>query len=188
MKKAPAGGIVRVSLDNTWRTPESILDAARAYFGGPIPFDPATGPENPTSALRFCAGPPGTMFAGTKLEEQSGLEVAWAWPTWCNPPYGAELNKWLAKIVHEAERGAEIVSLLPCNRFEGEPLQRALERADALCLHRGRVKFISSIDGKPVSGNPYASMLVGWNVDRARWRAAFKPLGGCVFFLREVAP
>ncbi len=53
----------RKSLDTTWRTPEWILERVRALFKGPIPFDPSTGVDNPTRALRYCAGPPGTLFA-----------------------------------------------------------------------------------------------------------------------------
>lgn len=181
MRKAPAGGIVRTSLDNTWRTPPALLERVRAYFGGPIPFDPATGPENPTEALRFCAGAPGTLFAGGagELARANGLEVPWSWPTWVNPPYGRELRGWLAKIQHEAARGAEIVGLLPCARWEQRYFQAARRAANAECLITGRVAFISSLDGKAVGGNPYASMLLGWGVHLPRWREAFEPLGAC---------
>lgn len=65
--KVRAGGILwgnRKNKDNHWGTPEFILERARIGYAGPIPFDPATTPENPTKALRFCAGVPGTLFAG----------------------------------------------------------------------------------------------------------------------------
>lgn len=178
--KARAGGILRVSLDNTWRTPESILERVRAYFGGVIPFDPATGPENPTRAHRFCAGAPGTLFAGEGLASKNGLEVAWEWPTFVNPPYGEELRAWLAKIVHEAEHGAEVVALLPTTRWETPYLQRSLLAATAVCFHRGRVAFVSSLDGVAVPGNSSGSMLLGFHVDPARFREAFAPLGACL--------
>lgn len=175
--KVQAGGILRKSIDGTWRTPDYILDRARDYFGGPIPFDPATGPENPTKALRFCAGPAGTLFAGDSLESKNGLEVAWDWPTWVNPPFSRE---WTVKIGFEALRGAEIIALLPCNRFETDYWQEMFEFASVVCFHKGRVKFISSVDCVAVEGNPYASMILGFNMTGARllrFCEAFKPLG-----------
>ena len=187
MRKAPAGGIVRVSLDNGWKTPPELLECVRAYFGGQIPFDPATTPDNPTGAREFCAGVPGRLFSqGTNLFARcNGLEVRWDLTVanrirsgvFVNPPYGRELRAWLQKIADEAELGVEIVALLPCSRFEQLYFQEALAVANALCLVRGRVKFISALDGKPVGGNPYASMFVGWNVDYGRWARAFLPVG-----------
>lgn len=185
MKKIQAGGIVRTSLDNSWRTPEGILERVRLYMGDPIPFDPATGPENPTRADRFCAGPTGTLFAGHGLASKNGLEVAWDWPTWVNPPYGSELRDWLAKIELEASRGTEIVALLPASRWESSYLARTLAAARVVCFHRGRIAFVSSIDGLPVSGNPSASMFLGFNVDLKRFALAFAPLGVC-FELRPL--
>jgi hypothetical protein len=192
-RKVQAGGIVRTSLDNSWRTPEHVLERARVYFSGPIPFDPATGPENPTRALRFCTGgldgPPAPAQAGLFLDNSPadtlalaracGLATPWDWPTWVNPPYGSELRAWLEKITVEAARGTEIVALLPASRWETGYFQLAWTGANALCLPRGRLAFVSAIDGQPVPGNPTASLIVGWNVDLARWALAFSPLGVC---------
>jgi hypothetical protein len=188
--KAPAGGIVRTSLDNTWRTPPFVLERVRVYFRGPIPFDPLTGPENPTGALRFCAGAPGTLFASHLAEDdlarRNGLEVSWDWPTWVNPPYGEELRGALRKIEYEARLYGEtsqarpIIALLPCSRFEQPYLTRLMRLARATCFHRGRIAFVSSQDGAQVAGGPYASMIVGFGpIDLARFVNAFEPLGAC---------
>lgn len=189
--KVQAGGVLRTSLDNTWRTPPEVLERVRAYFGGPIPLDPATGEDNPTGALRFCARPAPkaergpSLFSdpahapGGALVGPNGLEIEWDVPTWVNPPYGEELREWLDKIVAEGARGAEVLALLPCSRWETEYFPRLLNAANAVCFHRGRIAFISSIDGQPVSGNPYASMFLGFNVDLGRFRQAFEPLGAC---------
>lgn len=175
--KLQAGGILRKSIDSTWRTPEYVLERARHYFGGPIPFDPATGPENPTKAVRFCAGPAGTLFAGDSLESKNGLEVEWEHPTWVNPPFSKE---WTVKIGKEARDGSEIVALLPCNRFETDYFQEMFALAACVCWVKGRIKFVSSIDGVEVGGNPYASMIVGLNVNPAQFDEAFGPLGLCM--------
>lgn len=198
LPKVHAGGHIRTALANDWRTPPHVLDRARVFFGGRIPFDPATGPENPTDAVRYCAGAPGTLFAPKPEEDltahevlarSNGLEVAWDWPTWVNPPYGRELAAWLRKIGGEAKRGTLIVALLPCSRWETH-LQKALARASCACFVRGRLAFISALDGKAVSGNPTASMLVGFglvpgSLAEVSFATAFGPLGLCLA-LREV--
>lgn len=187
--KVQAGGILRKSLDNTWRTPESILSAARAYFGGEIPFDPFTGPENPTRAQRFCAGVPGTLFAGEDLPSRDGLTVPWDWPTWVNPPYGSELRAAVAKIIEEARRvpSRPILALLSCARWEVLWFSALLDLNPLVCFHRGRVKFISSIDGVAVGGNPGANMILGLNADAPRFRASFALLGPC-YLLEQLHP
>lgn len=186
--KVKAGGIVRTSIDSTWRTPEFVLEHARKYFGGPIPFDPATGRENPTQALRFCAGPEGTLFAGESLESKNGLEVEWIehGPTWVNPPFS---KAWTVKISEESAQGAEIVALLPCNRFEEPWFQAMFAQAPVVCWvnatpfqqdikgNKKRIAFISTKDGKALDRNPFASMIVGFHVEVDKFREAFGPLG-----------
>jgi hypothetical protein len=189
--KAVAGGHVRTSLDNTWRTPEKILERVRVYFGGDIPLDPASGPDNPTRALRFFTGaePSSAPVPGlfTEVEDLDalararvcGLATPWDAPVWCNPPYGRELRAWLKKMIAEGTRGTEIIALLPTARWEQPYLHDALRAALHLCLIRGRVDFISSIDGQPVRGNPSGSMLLGYCTSPARFSEAFSPLGAC---------
>lgn len=191
-RKAPAGGIVRECLDTTWRTPEWLLERVRVYFCGEIPFDPATGADNPTQAARFCSGPhetkeqvaQGGLFGASAAQRGggdlgNGLTIGWGWPAWVNPPYGRDLRLWLEKIAREASAAAEIVALLPCSRWEQGYFHDTLGAANALCFVRGRVGFVSAIDGVAVAGNPYASMLVGFNARRRLWVEAFGPIGPC---------
>jgi hypothetical protein len=184
--KVQAGGIVRTSLDNSWRTPEWILERVRAYFGGPIGFDPASAPDNPTKAERFLYGAPGTMFS--QETGQNGLDAEWPLRgTYANPPYGSELRAWLLKFAAEAARGVEVVTLLPCSRWEATYFQETLARAAVVCLLRGRVAFVSSIDGAEVPGNCSGSMILGFNVDAARFHEAFGPIGTC-FAVAPLSP
>ena len=183
--KAPAGVIVRVSLDAGWRTPERILDAARRYFDGPIPFDAATSPSNPTNATAFCVeAHPLFTRQNAPLEERSGLDVDWnIWGSqgvWCNPPYGKALRLWIAKLSHEATRGVQILALLPVNRTETSYMQGLLECRPHVCFVRKRVAFISTIDGAAVGGNPYASWILGFNVRPVAFELAFESLGLCL--------
>lgn len=206
-RKATAGGHIRTSLDNTWGTPERELDAVRAY--GPIGFDPFSAPSNPTKAAQFCAAPPGTMFAGKHAErlfEQialsldkpvpgefisaNGLEVCWSGRglVFTNPPYGRELRPCLKKLIAEATSPArpEIITLLFATRQEMPYMQRLLRVGNAVCYPIGRIAFISSFDGVPVRGTPFASHFLGFNVDPERFSKAFDPLGLVQF--TSVAP
>lgn len=46
-------------------------------------------------------------------EEQNGLIQEWGDISWCNPPYGITINKWIEKAYKESEKGKIIVMLLP---------------------------------------------------------------------------
>jgi hypothetical protein len=186
-RKAPAGTISGPCLRTDWLTPPDLLEAVRNYFGGQIPLDPATVPDNPTGAEAFCvepAPPQGVLFdepLGRSPAGADGLRVSWGRAAFVNPPYGKVIRRWLAKIVQEAAAGCEIVALLPCARWEQAYLHDALRCASAIWFKRGRVDFVNPETGDAVSGNPYASMMVGWNVDRARWAAALGHLGLVLF-------
>lgn len=176
-RKAPAGTIAGPCLDTTWQTPPELLEPVRAYFGGVIPFDAATSPDNPTGADLWCSA------------EDDGLAVNWTapkaligdrpWGVFVNPPYGRVLRDWLGKIASEADRGTTIIALLPCARWEQEYFQDALTAGGghAVCYIRKRVAFIRPSTGDRVGGNPYSSMFVGWNVDPARFSEHFSPVG-----------
>jgi hypothetical protein len=166
------------------------VDAVRVYFGGPIPFDPATAPTNPTGALRYCSGGAAPLFEAQLFEEVQGEGVegelvatdglSVEWPergTFCNPPYGGELKAWLARFGAESDLGHELVTLLPCSRWEQPYFSKPFAKANALCLIRGRVSFVSTRDGTRPKGAPGASMFLGWNVNRRRFRKAFGPFG-----------
>jgi hypothetical protein len=196
LPKAPAGGIVRTSLDNSWKTPPRILEAYYNYADiGLIGekkiafFDPAGDPTNHTKATLYCA--PGAEPADGRIC-RSGLELDWrifGQKVWVNPPYGRELRGWLAKITEQARLGVDIVALLPCARWEQAYFTEVLAEACAVCFLRKRIAFISSIDGKPVGGNPYANMLLGFNCGGDKFgyykfRDHFAHLGRCF----QIAP
>lgn len=163
-KKKPTEKVAR---DLDYLTPPAILDKARAYFGGQIPLDAATTWDNPTDA------------ANIFTPERSGLEKRWDQPTWVNPPYGPLLRPFLEKIELEARQGTEILALLPVNRTEQAYWQDMIARANAVCWVRKRVAFLRPSTGKPAKGNPYSSMLVGFNVDLEAFLLIFGELGRC---------
>lgn len=156
-RKAPTGTITGATMDTTWQTPPELYGLAAEYFGGRIPFDAATTDANPTNAVE-CATP-----------EDDGLEMTWPDRVWVNPPYGRELKDWLGKIAFEASQGTEVIAILPAARWEQLYFQQALYLANCVTWIRKRVRFIRASTGERVSGNPYANMFVGWNVEPGRW-------------------
>lgn len=154
-----------------WMTPERELAAVRRYFGGQIPLDPATEPNNPTRAHRFFT------------IEDDGLNKPWLWPVFCNPPYGKVIRQWCRKFYIESTRastGLEIIALLPVG--SGRPgtiywqdyiLQPSLK---AICYVKGRVPFLN-VEGAAVNNNTYPSSFWGFNVDVDRFVECFRHLG-----------
>lgn len=181
-KQQAGTGHNRTCLDKTWGTPPYLFDAARVYARGQLALDPATNPRNPADAARWCCGDaPGGLWAPQGPEWVSGLEIDWPLEgvVFCNPPYGDSLGPWYRKFGVEAARGVVILSLVPGNRQETTYWQATAPSINAECWHRGRIAFISSVDGAPVSATPFHSVVYGWNVDWPRFRAAFSPLGLC---------
>ena len=193
-RKAPTGTITgKPAMRIDWRTPPHLLEAVRAYFGGQIPCDAATHHSNPTGALRYFAlgeredgseGPHHLGSGGGEWLGRNGLVPDWVsdkvgGQVFCNPPYGKAIRLWLAKMAQAADRGAEVVALLPAARWEQSYLTDTLCRANAVCFIRKRVKFINPSTGDAVGGNPYANYFLGFNVETWRWRDAFGPHGRC---------
>lgn len=158
-------------------TPEKVLDPVRKYFGGEIPLDPATEPDNPTRALAFAAGP---NCNGTTLGD--GLEIDWSdhKGVFLNPPYGRGMKLWCAKIHEETVAGTEILALLPAGaRFATRYWQDHIFNPglDAALFIRGRLQFLRP-DGSGTQGsNPYDSCLYGFNVSVERFVECFAHLG-----------
>lgn len=158
-------------------TPESILVPVRAYFGGKIPLDPATIASNPTKAKRFF----------TPAED--GLSKGWSRKgNFLNPPYGKEIREWVAKVHEQAEKGRIIIALLPCGaRFSTKYWQDTVltEWLTASCFVRGRIAFLRE-DGSKATGNPYDSMIYGFNVRPHKFAVHFGHLGK-VFKMENLA-
>lgn len=194
--KVQAGGILRTSSDQTWRSPQLLRARVRdVYFSGVAFLDPAAPPDNPLRADRFFCGPTpsrvptqGPLFGEPTEEEANrldGLHEPWDMPWYLNPPFSGA-REWSAKIVAEVDaRPAQAgVLLLPVNRTEEDFVQAVISRARRVLFvrwptTRGRIPFESSIDGAELDMNPFASWLFGFGEDVApgRWLQAFGDLG-----------
>lgn len=177
--------------NTVWLTPDTILDKVRDYFGGKIPLDPATEPNNPTSASAFgCKDAPASLLqlaeAGKGPEGGiclgDGLAIRWSNHdgTFVNPPYGREIRLWCRRIHEEGLQGAEILALLPAGaRFSTKYFQDYILTSplNAACFIRGRVKFKRPGAEKASGSNPYDSVIYGFNVDQGKFSEAFGDLG-----------
>lgn len=166
--------------ETVYITPPKILDPVLAYFpNGVIPLDPATQPNNPLKAERFCTESPSNGSIG------NGLEYVWSnvGRVFVNPPYGKGMKDWCAKIHEETILGCEILALLPCGaRFSTRYWQEHIFNPglDVALFVRGRVQFLRP-DGTGTQGqNPYDSQLLGFNVDVDKFVRCFQHLGKIV--------
>lgn len=151
-RKAPTGfiGAREGCLDTTWQTPPELVERVARYFGGEVPFDVCTAPNNPTGAKHFFT------------EADDALIRQWPRRWYCNPPYGKALTKggWLEKIADEGSKCDQGLVLVSAARWEQHQMQKFLAAARAICYVRKRVDFIRADAGEPVSGNTYANMFV----------------------------
>jgi len=153
-------------------TPEIVLDCVRKYYGGDIPLDPCTSDRNNVKAKRYLT------------KDMDGLSVLWDVGSFVNPPYGKKLRAWVHKIGDEARRGSEVIALLPSNRFETKYLQEDLfvDELIGVCFVKGRLKF--SLGGAEGGcGNPWGSVLYGFNVHWKTFKESFQSLGRCIEFI-----
>lgn len=144
-----------------WQTPECVLERVRRV--GPIDIDPCTSADNPAGAARYYT------------PSHDGLAQSWYAPggiAYVNPPYSRCLD-WIAKCAAEAERGCQIIALVPA-RTDTRWWQHCWT-ADAICFWRGRLKFV----GAPASA-PFPSAIVYWGREPEKFEAAFGDAGKVV--------
>jgi phage N-6-adenine-methyltransferase len=85
--------------DLTWETPADLF----AVLNDEFHFD-----------LDVCAQPATAKCSRYYTPEIDGLVQEWQGVCWCNPPYGREIVKWMAKAHVSATSGiATIVCLVP---------------------------------------------------------------------------
>lgn len=118
------------SLRLDWKTPKYLLEQLRAEFGDL--FDPC--PPNP---------------------EFDGLNIDWHSPAYCNPPYGREVSKWVAKALIESRKGATVIMLLAARTDTKWFHDFILPNAKEIRFLRGRLCF-DDCGGSA----PFPSMIV----------------------------
>lgn len=163
-------GVVPILLDSTtptsardqWCTPPWLLDIVRGFK--PIYCDPCDNADSFVRPLYTNPNPDGLAFPWPR----EGL-------IWVNPPYSkGNYLKFCKKMHEEADRGAEIIALVPAN-VETKPWQKYLWEADAWCFPKHRINFY--IDGQERRGVNFASALVYFGLDSRRFVMHFEQLG-----------
>jgi phage N-6-adenine-methyltransferase len=128
------------SKDHTWATPPGLFAELDHEFG---------------FTLDVCALPHNTKCARYFSPEQDGLAQDWGGEVcWCNPPYGGQIGKWLAKGREEAMKGATVVFLIPARTDTVWFHKHVLGKGEIRFL-KGRVKFVGA-----KFNAPFPSMVV----------------------------
>ena len=152
------------SKSTTWLTPLSIVAAL-----GSFDLDPCGYPGWETADRLICL-------------PDDGLSAEWSGRVWLNPPYGAEVWQWLAKLAAHGQGTALIFA-----RTETEGFVREVwDKATAVKFLYGRLHFHYP-DGTRAPANSGApSVLVAYGpLDAAQLSAS--SLSGAFVRLRETA-
>src|SRR4030095_6423794 len=123
-------------------TPSIIIEVVTACLGT-IDLDPCSNPGTPVV--------PATRYF---TAEDDGLAHAWSGRLYMNPPYGREIDDWVAKLCDAHQSGAvpEAIALLPA-RTDTQWFQRL--RDYLCCFITRRLTFVGN--DAPA---PFPSMLV----------------------------
>jgi site-specific DNA-methyltransferase (adenine-specific) len=107
-----------------------------------------------------CASPGKGMH--DRVHSFGGLQVAWRGVVWCNPPYGRELPRWIAKAAGHAERGeATVVMLVPSRTDTSWWHEVVMPRAEIRFV-RGRLRFVAG--SGQVQPAPFPSAVLVFRV------------------------
>ena len=125
-----------------WETPQDLFDEINKKFY--FTLDACATSENAKVKKYF-----------TKADD--GLSLPWDGRTWCNPPYGREIGKWVEKAYREAKRGAKTVMLIP-SRTDTKWFHEFIYQQHEIRFIKGRLKF-----GDQKNSAPFPSaVLVYW--------------------------
>lgn len=130
-----------------WLTPPRILDLL-----GPFDLDPCAPIQRPWP-----------MAVHHYTIEDNGLAKPWFGRVWCNPPYGRETDRWLARCVEHGNAIALVFARTETEMF----FERVWSAADALLFIRGRLHF-HHVTGERAAANSGApSVLVAYGKNNA---------------------
>jgi hypothetical protein len=125
-----------------WLTPKYITDTL-----GPFDLDPCSpGDIRPwDTALHHIDA------------DTNGLTAPWFGRVWCNPPYGRETFKWLAKLAAHNNGIALVFARTETIGFHTE----IWGKADAVFFFKGRLKFCF-VDGTEADHSNAPSCLIAY--------------------------
>ena len=126
---------------NEWATPQAFFDELNKEFD--FTLDPCATPQNAKCARYF-------------TKEIDGLAQSWRGEVvFCNPPYGRDISKWVAKAYAETLSGAKLVVLLIPARTDTAYFHDYIYKKHEIRFVRGRLHFNES-----KCAAPFPSMVV----------------------------
>ena len=130
-------GLFFSSKSDLWSTPQEFFDKLNEEFN---------------FTLDACAIPENAKCEKYYTPDDDGLQQPWDGVVWCNPPYGREIEKWVAKA---ANSGTTVVMLLPA-RTDTKWFHDYIYNKDKVEIRfvRGRLKF-----GGAPNAAPFPSLL-----------------------------
>ena len=153
--------------ENEWYTPPQYLNAARAVMDG-IDLDPASSAiaNERVQATRY------------HTINDDGLTQPWAGRVFMNPPYSGDLvGRFITKLCQHIDN-ADITQaiILVNNATETGWFQALLERADAICFPKGRIRYLDSA-GQPKQSPLQGQAFLYFGKDRGAFIQHFTPFG-----------
>ena len=147
MSKGYLGSTTPKENKDNWSTPIEIFNTLNLGFD----FDCDVAADDKNHKVDLC------YFT----EEDNALEQEWMDCNWCNPPY-SDIQPWVNKAAEESNKGRTTVMLIPSDTST-DWFNTCWDTASDIWFVHGRISFISSLTGKPVSGNNKGSMVVVWD-------------------------
>jgi hypothetical protein len=148
---------------DTWLTPPDIIAAV-----GPFDLDPCA-----------AIGQPWATATTHYTEHDDGLSQPWHGMVWCNPPFGPEAEKWLARCADHGQAVALVPARTETRWFVGQVWRRA---SGVLFLYgRPHFHYIDGTRAKANSGAPicliaYGEAALGRLVNRTSLDGKLVPL------------
>lgn len=142
-----------------WLTPPEIIKALEQTRcdGDEVPWPFDLDPCAPTPETR-----PWETAKAHYCIHDNGLVKPWAGRVWCNPPYGGETGKWMARCAAHGNVTALIFARTETQQF----FESIWPKATAVCFIKGRLSFYH-VSGKKGGTAGAPSMLVTWDDDNA---------------------
>jgi phage N-6-adenine-methyltransferase len=164
---APKPHVTHNSGENEWYTPPQYLNAARTVMRG-IDLDPASSDfaNQTVQAARY------------HTINDDGLTQPWTGRVFMNPPYSGDLvSRFITKLCQHVD-DADITQavVLVNNATETAWFQALLERADAICFPKGRIRYLDST-GQPKQSPLQGQAFLYFGNDRGAFIQHFSPFG-----------
>lgn len=154
-------------------SPPHIIEAARLVLG-PIDLDPCSNDQASPNV-------PATQHF-TKAGD--GLRHDWCGTVYLNPPYGRDIDQWIAKLVADYERRNRVTAAIALVPARPDTDWWRTLRKYWCCFLKGRLTF-----GGNTNPAPFPSAVFYLGKDHRAFHRAFSPLGDiwqCV--LKEPRP